>query len=86
MPVAASSSAVSGASGATSINPVILIGSALAFVAGIAWNDAIQTGLEEYGPTEKGSQFKAKLIYAVIITIIVSGIVYALEFVKTTVS
>ena len=68
------------------INPIILISSALALVAGLAWNEAIQTGIEEFGPQDTGTQFKAKLIYAIVITVIVIGIVYLMEFAKGKIS
>ena len=43
---------------------------AFGLVAGLAWNDAIKTAIEEFFPL-KGDTILAKLIYAVLITLIV---------------
>jgi Family of unknown function (DUF5654) len=66
-----------------SISPFIIVSGALVFVVGLAWNEAIQSGIEEFGPQETGTQFKAKLIYATIITIIGVGVIYFMEFAKS---
>lgn len=46
----------------------VLITTAFAFVAGTAWNSAIQAVIEEFIP--KGSATWSLIIYAVIVTII----------------
>lgn len=42
----------------------------LGLVAGLAWNDAIKSAIEYFFPQDQNS-LKAKLIYALIITLIV---------------
>ena len=46
----------------------VLMTTAFAFVAGSAWNDAIQALLNEF--MEQGSAVSAMIIYAIIVTII----------------
>ena len=46
----------------------VLMTTAFAFVAGSAWNDAIQSLLNEF--IQQGSAVSAMIIYAVIVTII----------------
>jgi Trk-type K+ transport system membrane component len=54
------------------INPFVVIGGSLSFVVGLAWNDAIQAGIDEYYPLgEKKDTLKAKLLYALIVTIVI---------------
>lgn len=43
---------------------------ALGLVAGLAWNDTIKSAIEYFFPQDQNS-LKAKLIYAIIITLIV---------------
>ena len=43
---------------------------AFGLVAGLAWNDAIKTAIEEFFPL-KGDTILAKIIYAVLITLLV---------------
>lgn len=43
---------------------------ALGLVAGLAWNDAIKSAIEYFFPQDQNS-LKAKIIYALIITLIV---------------
>jgi Family of unknown function (DUF5654) len=76
------STSTSSTSPYSSVNPIFLVSSALALVAGLAWNEAIQTGIEEFGPQDTGTQFKAKIIYAIIITVIVIIIIYIMEYAK----
>jgi uncharacterized BrkB/YihY/UPF0761 family membrane protein len=68
------------ASGVQLINPFVIIGGSLTFVAGLAWNNAIQAGIDEYYPiTNAGNSKKnlqARFLYAVIITIII--VIFAL--------
>ena len=43
---------------------------AFSFVAGLAWNDAIKSFIDQFFPANKNGVF-IKLVYAVIITIII---------------
>ena len=52
------------------------ITSALAFVVGLFWNDAIKSAIEELVP--KSQDLAAKFISAIIVTIIVVIVVYLL--------
>ena len=49
---------------------------ALGIVAGIAWNDAVRALIDYLYPASKGSDIFPKFLYALIITIIVSVVVY----------
>lgn len=55
--------------------------SALGFVAGLAWNDAIKSSIELIFPIGNGNNgIWAKLSYAVIVTVVITGIsVYLLR-------
>ena len=63
------------------INPFTIIAGSLSFVAGLAWNDAIQAGIDEYYPTSKKS-LKAKFIYALIITVMIVLFALFLKYVN----
>lgn len=67
-----------------SVNPIILIGSSLALVAGLAWNDVVQTAVQQYIP--EGTKLRAKVIYAIIVTTIVTGIIYVIEYTSNKIS
>lgn len=41
---------------------------ALSLVAGLAWNDAIQTLIQWMWPTENGGSLVAKFVYAIVLT------------------
>ena len=55
---------------------------ALGLVAGLAWNDAIKTLIEQLFPLGTGS-LPAKFFYATLITVLVVVISYSLLKVKT---
>jgi len=46
---------------------------AFSFVAGLAWNDAIKSFIDQFFPNNSGSVI-VKLIYAVIVTIIIVSV------------
>ncbi len=52
------------------------ITSALAFVVGLFWNDAIKSAIEEFLP--RGEGIAAKFVSAVIVTVLVVVVVYLL--------
>ena len=61
------------------ISPLYLIASAFVLVAGLAWNQVIQTLLQKYGPQDPQAALKSQIIYAVVITIIFVIVIYILE-------
>lgn len=58
-------------SNALTIHPLVLIGGALTFIAGLAWNDAFKNLIDHYYPENSNSAVFAKFTYAIIITIII---------------
>ncbi len=60
------------------VNPFLLIGSSFSFAVGLAWNDLIQTGIKEYFTDDQG--FRAKAIYAILITAIIIMIAFVLNY------
>lgn len=50
---------------------------ALGLVAGLAWNDAIKAGIEYFFPQDQNS-LRAKLVYALAITIVVAVVSFYL--------
>lgn len=54
------------------------ITAALGLVAGLAWNDAVKTMIEEFYPVEKGNGVLAKFWYATVITLVIVIISYYL--------
>ena len=54
---------------------VTYIGAGLGLVIGLAWNDAI-IGLISYFYPDKGDSIIAKLVYAVIITVVVGLVLF----------
>ncbi len=63
---------------AIKVKMVAYIGAGLGLVIGLAWNDAI-IGLIGYFYPDKGNGVIAKLIYAVIITVVVGLALYLVE-------
>ncbi len=53
------------------LSPYLIIGAALTLTVSLAWNDAIQSIINSYYPTSDLNSIKAKLIYAVVLTIII---------------
>ena len=56
---------------------------ALGLVAGLAWNDAIKASIEYFFPLDQNG-VKAKLAYAVIITLVVATLSYYLAKLSKT--
>ncbi|MFZ2226293.1 MAG: DUF5654 family protein [Candidatus Moraniibacteriota bacterium] len=50
---------------------------AFGLVAGLAWNDAIKAGIEYFFPQDQNG-LKAKLVYALIITVVVAVVSFYL--------
>lgn len=71
---------------ALSLSPTMIISGSLAFVVGLAWNDAIQTGIDEYYPNKNHHTFSAKFGYAIIITIVMIMIIATVNKLYGTVS
>lgn len=63
---------------AIKIKMVAFIGAGLGLVIGLAWNDAISSLIGYFYP-DKGNTVMAKLIYAVVITIVVGLALYFVE-------
>ena len=72
-------------SDAFSINPFVIILSAFAFVGGLAWNDVVQTAITQYIPSE-GNKLRAKIIYAIAITVTIIAAAFVLKYINTKVS
>ena len=51
------------------INPLIIIAGSLAFIAGLAWNSAIQATIDKYYSDDH--TLKSKYVYAIIVTVII---------------
>ena len=41
----------------------------LALTIGLSWNEAIKSGIESYFPVDKGSDARAKFLYAIFLTL-----------------
>lgn len=55
------------------VNPFVIVGGSLSFIGGLAWNEAIQSGINTYFPKrDNNSSLRAKFIYALIITIFIA--------------
>lgn len=61
----------------------VYVGTALTFVAGMAWNDAVKSTIDTYVHKDSDS-IKGKFLYAVTITIISIIIIYLLNNMATT--
>lgn len=62
------------------LSPFLILGAALSYVVGTAWNDAVQSGITKYYPN-KNENFGAKVVYAIGITIIMIILVAILNVV-----
>jgi hypothetical protein len=62
------------------VNPILLIGGSLACIVGQAWNVAIQEGINLHYPDRQRDTFRAKLLYALIVTIIITIIAIVLDY------
>lgn len=62
------------------VNAESIIGGALALIAGFAWRDAFEAGIDAYFPIESGKNVKIKFIYAIAITIMVFVMFYIYMF------
>ncbi len=62
-----------------------LITAAFSFIAGLAINDAIQTGINQRFPDDKRKALKAKIAYAGIVVVILVVIMVLLTLVTATV-
>lgn len=60
------------------VNPFSVLAGSLTFVAGLAWNEAVQSGINEYYPEH--TAFRAKLVYAIMVTLIITLIVVFLKY------
>ena len=68
----------------TDLSPFLLFGTACAFVAATAWNDAVQAGLAQWYPDPtSGASFKAKMVYAFIVTLIIIALVWFAQWLAT---
>ena len=63
----------------SAVNPFVLVGTALVFIAGLAWNNAMTAIINEYVPVSSGESVRAKVLYAIIITGVAAGIIYMLN-------
>jgi uncharacterized BrkB/YihY/UPF0761 family membrane protein len=61
------------------INPFAIISGSLSFVAGLAWNEAIQSSISEYYPADVKKSVIAKYTYALIITIIILLLIFIIK-------
>jgi TRAP-type C4-dicarboxylate transport system permease small subunit len=62
-------------------NPFIIIAGSLSFIVGMAWNNAIQTGIKQHYPIDdKKDNLRAQILYALIVTIIIILIVFLLDY------
>jgi hypothetical protein len=64
------------------VNPFTVLAGSLTFVAGLAWNEAVQSGINEYYPDRNA--FRAKLVYAVVVTLLITMIVMLLKYANDT--
>lgn len=53
------------------------VGVALTIVTGMAWNDAVKSGIEQYFPS-KSTSVSGKFMYAILLTILSVFIMYML--------
>lgn len=53
------------------INPFVIVAGSLSFVAGLAWNEAIQSSISDYYPAETKKNTSAKFMYALLVTVII---------------
>jgi len=56
----------------------VFVSGALTFVAGLAWNDAIQTIFNRLIPDYPGLAIYGKFLYAIIVTLVIIAILYIL--------
>lgn len=63
-----------------------IIGGALALIAGFAWRDAFEAGIDKYFPIESGNNVKIKFIYAISITMLVFFLFYLYMLAATSVA
>ncbi len=67
----------------SNVNPVMIVSTSLSLVAGLAWNEAIQSAIETYYPLRK-SELHLKFLYAIIVTAVaVISAVLLLYFIRT---
>jgi predicted PurR-regulated permease PerM len=59
-----------------------LMGAALAFVAGLAWNDAISSAIKMIFPQDNASSLILKFAYAIVITAIIVILLYYMNRVE----
>lgn len=59
---------------------ITMIVTSFSFVAGLAWNEAIKSAIEHFFPT--GNGMFAKLIYALLLTILVVSVSFVLTRLK----
>jgi diacylglycerol kinase len=65
------------------INPLVIIAGSLSMVGGLAWNTAVESGINYYYPdTKVGKDVTAKVIYALIITAVIIIAVFVLKYVN----
>ena len=62
------------------VTPILLIGGSLAYIVGQAWNVAIQEGNNLKYPDKKRDTFRAKILYALIVTIIITIVALMLDY------
>jgi hypothetical protein len=70
------------ASGVQAINPLSIIAGSLAFVGGLAWNNSIQAGIDEWYPAGTEKSLQAKFIYALIVTFIIVLLALFIKYVN----
>lgn len=63
---------------ASQVSPLYVIAGALSMVGGLAWNDAIQSGITAYFPKGGIDSIYTKFIYAILVTGIIVIIAAAL--------
>jgi energy-coupling factor transporter transmembrane protein EcfT len=68
----------------SSLSPLFLFGTACAFVAGTAWNEAVQAFIAKYYPEKSGDTLKAKLVYAFVVTLIIMAAFFAVSWLVST--
>ncbi|XWV25381.1 hypothetical protein QJ856_gp0383 [Tupanvirus deep ocean] len=69
-------------SNAIAISPIVLIGGALTFVGGLAWNDAFKTLIDSYYPDKSKNTVFAKFLYAIVVTIVIIIISFSIYMVN----
>jgi hypothetical protein len=62
------------------IVPLVILASSMAYIAGLAWNEAIKQSIDSVYPYDRAKNAQAQILYAVIVTIIIILVAYLINY------